>query len=259
MNNITPDLREAQLKELEIFLQFKKICDENGLKYYLTGGTLIGAVRHRGFIPWDDDMDILMPRKDYDEFARLQESVLPEGYYYQSSELDGSYPNYFAKLRKGYADAAEQEQEFIDIFPLDICPYNDIAALLYFKLMAVINYAIADRLLDNFVCGYTRFYMRLLWGFLRRLPTPFLFRLRRWLRFVVDHLASGARVCNIAGRYGFPGEMCLTEWFAVPATLEFEGYDCSVPSGWHELLTHMYGDYMTPPAEDDRHGHFFNP
>lgn len=65
------ELRTLQLRELDLLLEFRRVCDLFGLRYYLTAGTLLGAVRHKGFIPWDDDIDVAMPRSDYDKLARL--------------------------------------------------------------------------------------------------------------------------------------------------------------------------------------------
>ena len=125
---------------------------------------------------------------------------------------------------------------------------------MYFKLVGACSYALRTRL-ANYLIPPKSFYKRLVWEIMRRFPDALLFWLRRRLRAVFQHFCSGKRVCNLAGRYGFPGEVHSAAWFSEPMTKCFEGYDCSVPNGWHELLTNMYGDYMTLPDESERHGH----
>ena len=94
------DLRDIQLEELNILREFCRVCEALNLRYYLTAGTLLGAVRHRGFIPWDDDIDIAMPREDYDRLSRHWREVLSPGYTYQDYRSEPNFPYYFAKVRK---------------------------------------------------------------------------------------------------------------------------------------------------------------
>ena len=85
-------LRKLQMAELEILKEFVRLCEAHGLQYYLVGGTLLGAVRHKGFIPWDDDIDVAMPRGDYDRFAQIAPKELDPRYFYQCPDTD---PHYF--------------------------------------------------------------------------------------------------------------------------------------------------------------------
>ena len=75
-------IQELQRQELEILLEFQRVCEKHGLRWYLTAGTLLGAVRHKGFIPWDDDIDVAMPRKDYDRLASACRTDLSEQYFF---------------------------------------------------------------------------------------------------------------------------------------------------------------------------------
>ena len=93
-------LRDLQLVELEILREFVRVCEAHGLRYYLAYGTLLGAVLHRGFIPWDDDIDVTMPRPDYERFARICASELRPGFTWQSYRTDRHYPFLFGKLLK---------------------------------------------------------------------------------------------------------------------------------------------------------------
>lgn len=250
-------LRALQLGELEILLEFRRLCEENGLRYYLTGGTLLGAVRHKGFIPWDDDIDVVMPREDYKRFAQLcRQQVLSQNYYYQSSETASKYTFFFAKLKKRPMRPDEAAEGYIDIFALDKCPDWDWLAALFFKGIELCSMSMLEKVDPEFVCGYKRWYMRFLWKALSKLPLHWLIELRNVVCKGFGWLSSGKRVCNVGGLYGFPKEVCNAEWFLPKAELEFEGQSFSVPAGWHELLSNMYGDYMTPPDQTGRHGHF---
>lgn len=257
-------LRAIQMEELDIILELQRICQEYGIRYYLTGGTLLGAVRHEGFIPWDDDIDVAMPRKDFDRFARVCPDALSMAYFYQSIQTEKNYPYYYAKIRKRGTSANEpatrciqmEQGIFIDIFPLDSCPERDSLAKLFFKGMQLLTCAVLARVSSEFVCGYEKRSARLLWNLLRRFPNKWLFVLRDCLRKIFGLAASGELVCNVSGRYGFPQEVCKTGWFAHKTELPFEKHWFPVPSGWNELLTTVYGDYMTPLAEADRQGHF---
>ena len=120
------NIREIQLEEVEILKEFIKFANENNLKYYLSGGTMIGAVRHQGFIPWDDDIDIAMPRPDYDRLINLAKTKkISEELEIKSLELGNlAYP--FVKIINKNIDivskSAEDKNLWIDIFPIDAVP-----------------------------------------------------------------------------------------------------------------------------------------
>ncbi len=124
----SPDvLRKIQLVQLEILLEFDRICKENNLPYQLFFGTLLGAIRHKGFIPRDDDVDVCMLRGDYNRFLQLCEDQLNKDYFLQTYKTDKEYIHSFARIRKNntlalqriYSKIAMHHGIFIDNFPLD--------------------------------------------------------------------------------------------------------------------------------------------
>lgn len=256
------DLCELQRTELEILSEFQRLCKELGLRYYLTAGTLLGAVRHKGFIPWDDDIDVAMPRKDYDRLSREAPSCLRPEYLYQDYRSEPNFPYYFAKLRKRGTRVDEpilrsvdmDQGVYIDVFPLDRCPGSPQRAALLFKAVELLDCAVLARVSGEFVCGYQKPYMRFLWNLLRRLPNKVLFALREGLRKLLG--LGGKQLCTVGGHHGYPRESYRPEWFEKTRELEFEGSLFPAPAGWDALLKNMYGEYMTPPPEEERQGHF---
>ena len=124
-------LKKVQSVFLEIALEVRRVCEENNISYFLSDGTCLGAVRHQGFIPWDDDLDIGMLREDYDRFRAIANEKLDPRYCFQDWNTDPAYPHPFGKVRKKgtrYVGAKECELSedgfYVDIFPMDYAPEN---------------------------------------------------------------------------------------------------------------------------------------
>ena len=133
MFNEDKTIAAAQKVMLEILQEIHKICVENNITYWLEAGTLLGAVRHKGFIPWDDDCDISMPRADYEKFLKVARSKLPKDMFLQTKDTDKEYPLPWAKVRKNdtlLVESGETGKEnyhhgiFVDIFPYDYYKYK---------------------------------------------------------------------------------------------------------------------------------------
>lgn len=123
-------LRQCQLVQLHLLYVFDAICKEYNLTYFLGGGTLLGAMRHNGFIPWDDDLDVGMPRRDYERFLKIAEEVLPKDVALQTPKTNPNAPMFFSKLRDRYSFFYESApyiatSDCIGIY-LDIFPYDDL-------------------------------------------------------------------------------------------------------------------------------------
>ena len=256
--------RALQLEELTALLELKRLCDLHGLRYYLIAGTLLGAVRHGGFIPWDDDVDVAMPRADYDKLAKIARRELSTGFFYQTASTEKNCPFFFAKIRKDGTSVTEEIVKgvdmhdgcYVDIFPLDVCPRSAERAERYFKLTRMIYCAIISKLNPDFVCEYTKKSAIAAFKAMRVLPISVMKAFRGAVRRWYTLTSHKGKLCTVDGSYGYPKESYPDEWFAKADTMKFEGHDLPVPSAWDELLTHMYGDYMTPPDESARRGHF---
>ncbi|MBR4173855.1 MAG: LicD family protein [Lachnospiraceae bacterium] len=260
-------LRKLQLTQLSILKDFVKICEENDLKYFLDGGTMLGAVRHQGFIPWDDDLDVGMPRRDYDRFCKLAKKSLPKGYFLQTYFTDKNYPNAFAKLRKEGTEFVESITEkskmrggiYIDILPFDNFPE---------KKSEILSQGFEIELYKHLLIGKHRVYpwmgmkgKKRLFKFLEYAPFYPLA-----VFFDHDHLAR--KYDSTLKRYNKRTTDRIKEpdlRFAkvvVPADcgtdlidVDFEDGKYLIPNSYDSFLKQLYGnDYMTPPPVESRGG-----
>jgi lipopolysaccharide cholinephosphotransferase len=135
----TYDIRPLQLRILDILLALDKVCKEQHLRYFIMAGTMLGAVRHKGFIPWDDDLDVGMPRADYDLLIANAQQWLPAQYEFICAENDTSYPLPFAKIQDADTTLIERiglkyvGGIYLDVFPLDGVPNHKIAQKIHFS------------------------------------------------------------------------------------------------------------------------------
>ena len=256
MKDIT--ITQAQDVQFDLFLQFKRICEENGLRYYLSGGTLLGAVRHKGFIPWDDDMDVMLPRADYDRLIHMQLD-LPAHMRLFACETDREYLFPFAKLcdmrYKLYFAHHREERSigmYIDIFPIETLPDSRLEMKFYFKKMKLLN------ILHN-AAMRRAFLPDEKFIFVKKLIQPFAVRhgANRYVREMNDFARRYAdRKTDHSGvtmvlHYG-EREWMRRAVFEPSAAVEFRGVACAAPKGWDEYLRNLYGDYMVLPPESQR-------
>jgi lipopolysaccharide cholinephosphotransferase len=245
-------LRDLQLVELSILREFIRVCEEHELRYYLAYGTLLGAVRHQGFIPWDDDIDVTMPRSDYNRFADISRSALRPGFRWQSYATDMEFPHLFAKLLKVDTLLRQwpsqhlnfQQSVYIDVFPLDGLAQSSRVALFQRAIVRVCRLRLSS--------GLKR-------GLLKRLLVQLTKALPRGLAIAgfeattqswpVDRSASWT--CA-GGPYGHSRQAFPREWFGTGATQTFEGLTVVGPAEAHRYLQQVYGDYMTFPKLSDR-------
>ena len=255
------NLRQLQLTELEILKFFDNLCRENELKYYIVAGTLLGAVRHGGFIPWDDDIDVAMPRADFEQLKNIMCSRHHDCYFYQCNDTEPNYVFGFSKIRlkgtavcESYLESVDMEKGvYIDIFPLDPCP-DGTAGKLMFKAVEVISCALMTCSGMDFCCGYTKKFMRALYRLLCVLPVSALIKLRSAVVSFFSRLANGELYCTVHGCHGFPAETYRKDWLGGGCEMQFENMTVLAPSNPDAALTNMYGNYRIPP--EDKTGHF---
>ena len=262
-------LRKLQLAELEVFKDFIKICDENGLSYFLFAGCAIGVERHKGFIPWDDDIDIGMMRSDYDRFCSLAEGGLPEGYSLHTSRNTTGYAAMFAKVYRDGTRFENQEareaSSSMGIF-VDIFPYDQLYTDKRLRAKQVRTASIAQKRAylyhsSSIVVPHK--------GFLGQLE-----QIGCSAMHVVEQLVSRGACsyqdlfdsCIADSNTGEVSDYCLTlswpnmapvpisEIFPLSSAV-FEGSEFPVPRMTDKYLTTMYGDWKKIPSPDNRHTH----
>ena len=254
-------LRQLQLVELEILDEFARLCQAHGLQYYLVGGTLLGAARHQGFIPWDDDIDVAMPRADYDKLADIAASELDPRYFYQCPDTDPHYFLTYAKIRKKGTEVYEERFQtakfhrgvFIDIFPLDPCPAPGAVCHLLFNTLAVMNYRGQVDSGEAYE-PYKELSGKMGYTLLRAFSPRGLVKLRKRLLALSRRLSKGKFVASYSGAYGYGKEIFPVGWYGGGSDVTFEGKTYQGPADVEVQLTQVYGaDYMAlPPADQQR-------
>lgn len=253
-------LRKLQRYELEILKEVARICEENDIQYYIYGGTLLGAVRHSGFIPWDDDIDIVMPRKDYLRFLDIAKDKLGDKYFCQTCFNDKEYPMLFAKVRRENSYIVEEKWEkkrmhagiYIDILPLYGIPDNLFLEKCFLHLFSVVHQACSfDKPITN------RKITKFVFGILKKFPIETLYRLRQAILNLSDKFAGKKYVCSYGSHYKpMIRRVMKKEWFTGADKMKFEDAYFCVPNGWKEYLIHLYGEnYMELPPEEKRETH----
>lgn len=256
MNEVQDIQKKLWQIELEILDEIDRICSENHLRYSLAYGTLLGAIRHRGFIPWDDDIDVMMPREDYEKLREIWDKKASPGYVYQDEILCEDYINNSAKIRKDGTTFLQFETErqrtyhkgvFVDIFPGDRLAPKGIRRKLQYAACAV-------NLL--YVRGYssgtgrlTGAAERLLLLAPKKLRRRWVLRTRRYIsRWNADSTASYMFPCTIRScKKYYPGDL-----FDHMVRAEFQGKQYSIPRDYDAVLSLAYGDYMQQPPEEER-------
>ncbi|MCH5192036.1 MAG: LicD family protein [Oscillospiraceae bacterium] len=271
-------ITESQTAELQrVLLQMMKdihfVCEKHSLTYFLGGGSCLGAVRHKGFIPWDDDMDVIMPREDYDKFPALLNAEFPDKYYYEEIHINEKYDANFMKVRlKGsicreiFESDPESVGIFIDINPLENV-YNDpfVRKIHGYTCELLLLICSCVRLKNNapfirpFITDEKQ--LAVIKRKLRLANLLSFFSLRKWLLITEKTMSlcknqNSSFVSIPTGRKHYFGEMQPRSTFSKAVLTDFEDTEFYIMSGFESYLTGLFGDdYMTPPPEKEREHH----
>lgn len=259
------ELNEVELKKLHkdllsLLVEFDRICKKYDIKYFLSDGTLLGAVRHRGFIPWDDDVDVQMSRVEYDRFCEVCKHELDDSrYFFQNQETDEDYNWVYGKLRLKNTTYMRVGQEhlkqdsgiFMDIFPLDNAPSSEFIQYIFENICNICRKILWSPVglvtKENLIC---RLFFKML-SFIPRKVTINVFNF--FAKFYNNKESKLFAYYNLPFRYG-KRQVLEKELFDEIIDIEFEGYRFCAPKKYDKVLSLTYGDYMEFPPKDKRRG-----
>ena len=253
------DIRILQRKIIGNLEAIDAVCREHGLRYYLWAGTMLGAVRHKGFIPWDDDMDICMPRPDYEQLISHWREWLPQPYEVIAPETDPTYPYPFAKIEDASTTVLERpdfkflEGVYIDVFPIDGAPADEQKRKSHFKRDKFWRHLLFLRGRDPFKHG----------------KGP-----RSWFPWLLHKIYSledlQNKVKSYMTKYPYDASDYVCDYddglkgviekriLGTPQVYPFEDKQFMGVEHYDEYLSNKYGDYMQlPPKEKQIQHHFF--
>lgn len=258
-------LRKLQLAQLLILKKIDKLCIDNGLAYYLVGGTLLGAIRHQGFIPWDDDLDIAMYRDDYNRLQEILKEQYTEELFLQTPSTDKNYNRQIAKIRlrgtyqveKNLSNIEMNHGIYIDIFPLDyVRKDRGIALFLRGKLIRIL-------FAYNTMRSGKKTKMSLPKQIIKAMTTWITYLIpRRFVSFLFDYLCTmdNKKECeyttSFLSGYGWKKQLHSNDVYGGGVKVNFEGNLFNAPEKYEKVLSSLYGDYMKLPPLEKRHsGH----
>lgn len=259
----TPEtLRKLQLKELDTLVYFKEFCDKNNLLFYLCGGCCIGSLRTGSFIPWDDDIDILMPRDDYEKLYKLWDNDKHERFKLLRTDEKIFTGNIFTTIVDTETTCVKANQAHLDIpfgimmdiFPIDGCPKGKFK-----RTMQKLNAMIYSLFLAQIVPENHGGIMALGSKFLLSIVKSPKAREKKWRnaerrmsKYKISDCEYITELCE--GVHSMQPEY-PKEWFASAVYREFEGLQMPIPVGYDPYLKKAFGDYMKLPPEDKQKPH----
>lgn len=271
---IPKSLKEIWAVELDLFAEFDKVCKKYGLKYVASGGTLLGAVRHKGFIPWDDDMDLMMMRDEYDKLCEIAPKEFQHPYFFQTEDTDPGYRRRFARIRNSLTTGilkkdirmqpSYNQGIFIDIFPLDFVPDSKVEHDTQCKAYKRYNeLCLALRTIEEFPPIYKKnsckYYLKLL----EHITIGHISNYFHWSKKAFDKSEKICRQFNDKG-----GEFVSLLTLDIQnlrhalrrSTMDniiytdFEFLKIPIIADYDEHLRHKFGDYMIMRQDPNLHG-----
>ncbi len=264
---VSAEMKKLWAVELDLLVEFDRVCKKHGLTYFADGGTLLGTIRHKGFIPWDDDVDLVMTRSEYEKLVKIANKEFQHPYFFQTTESDPGLVMGGSRLRNSDTTLIsdfdnrrpyENKGIFIDLYVLDNVPDDGrkISAIrktlkVYWRILRYAAYyesyfhsgrkmAFKEKLLGKFSLG-----LKHLWG-MKGLCRRYESYCTQWNSTDTDLIAS------LKSNRGYV--LLRKEWYSETRPAAFEGIEIPIPNGYKEFLTEMYGDdYMVMKRQPSTH------
>ena len=254
-------VKRMQKIVFRIMCDIDDFCKDNGIRYYLSGGTCLGAVRHQGFIPWDDDGDLMMPRKDYERFLATFPQAFSEKYGAGSFTIDPKWQRQYARVwdKKTIWKSTNLDDVtmgvFIDIFPIDGLPNSELSRKIYYGRIKILSAMGSAAVRKEFLAAEKYRRIKKIAGFflkpfgIRRF-TMKMERLAKRYDFDTSRYVGVSMAAHYGDRETIEGDDMRKE-----TRLFFEGREFPVPMGYKKYLSNLYGDYMTIPKDAEENGY----
>ena len=247
------DLREHQRALLTLLQAFADVCEQYNISYMLYAGTMLGAVRHQGFIPWDDDIDVILPREDYERFLSIAPQILDANQFYVQKEYSPHWPMFFSKLRLQHTACMEKfvpkdpllhQGIYMDIFPCDQLSDSGLKRKLQFLASKiVIARGLQQRgYATNSILKKAAMKLSMLCP-CKMLHKYVIHRSVQQTKYVHTFFAAASR---------YQKNVFPRSWFEKTIPMRFEGREYPVSSYYDEMLTVLYGDYRKIPSPEER-------
>lgn len=247
--------------QLEILKEVKRICEKHNIKYFLDSGTLLGAIRHKGFIPWDDDLDVAFIRDEYNKFLSVAPKELNKKFFLQTWYNDNEYALPFSKIRMNNTKFVENNSQYVNahngIF-IDLLPYDNIPSGIIKNKVSAISSIFVFRMIlmkNNYTPWRKEQYLKKnIYKFFKIFSKVFSNKYLKntFCKIITkynEQNCSKVIICDGSYPKNFINEKHIFEEFI---QVKFEDEYFSVPKEYHKYLTNVYGDYMTPPPKHKR-------
>ena len=254
-------VKKVQQTELEILLEIDKVCKKHNIKYYLYYGSLIGAVRHSGFIPWDDDIDIVLFREDYDKLMSVLASELSENFWLQNYDTDDEYWHLYAKVRKRGTLYKERNTDnipdekcgiWVDIFPLDNAHPRRPVDKAINGILKTMEFAIKQKQLSVPNSEFSRRFLPFIkfWSLFSKKSL-----IKKEQKLLQIFNKRSTPYCTNMGNVAPKAPTLYKKASFGQKFINFDGEMLPVPQDYDDILTTCYGDYMKIPPENERFVH----
>lgn len=261
------EFRRLQLVQLETIVEFDRVCRKYNINYVISSGTMLGAVRHKGYIPWDDDADIMMLREDYERFKTVMNDLNPEICFFQDHTTDPEYRWGYGKLRRTgtkYIRLGQEHMKYKTGIDIDIFPYDDVPLSTVGQMIQDFYCYCCRKILWSEVGRVNcKGFWKLWYSLLSKIPRE---RVFKWLSYYTKKSRNVSPnkvrlLCFTAigklyvkqplkNRYGIP-----KKWFSERAEYDFEGHKFYGTKDYDECMKFWFGDYMKLPPKEQRQQH----